>query len=114
PDARIRLPDHLFAEVHTDQIVLKNVMVEHVLCCFSEIDDHFAEPGWPHSKSHVLRIHRASCVIVATDAADAARNEVRVARVLPLHEDAVAPEDRRGAVTLGNLPVLKVNLGEDA
>jgi hypothetical protein len=52
-------------------------------------------------------------VVVTADAADAAGDEVRVARVLALHEDAVAAEDRRGALALDHLPVLEVYLGID-
>src|SRR5262245_21250569 len=37
-----------------------------------------------------------------------------VARVFALHEDAIAAKDRRSTVTLFNLSVLKIDLGEDA
>jgi hypothetical protein len=33
-------------------------------------------------------------MIVTADAADTAGDKVRVSRILALHEDAVAPEDR--------------------
>ena len=52
-------------------------------------------------------------MVVAADPADPAGDEVGVARVLAFHEDAVAPEDRRGAMTLGNLPIGEVDLGVD-
>jgi hypothetical protein len=48
-------------------------------------------------------------VVVTADTADAA-DEVRVPWVLALHEDAVSAEDRRGAVTLDDLLLLKVDL----
>jgi hypothetical protein len=38
---------------------------------------------------------------------------MRVARVLALHEDAIAAEDRRSAVALDDLLLLKVNLRVD-
>jgi hypothetical protein len=52
-------------------------------------------------------------MVVSTDAADTAGDEVGVARVLALHEDAVAAKDRRSAVALSHLAVGKVDLGED-
>src|SRR2546430_11323933 len=41
-------------------------------------------------------VDAAGGVVVAADSADAAGDEVRVARVLSFHEDAVTTEDRRG------------------
>src|SRR5487761_1781195 len=62
----------------------------------------------------VYRIDRAGRVVVTADPADAAGDEVRVPRVLALHEDAVSAEDRRGAMALDDLLLAKVNLGIDA
>ena len=53
-------------------------------------------------------------MIVAADAADAAGDEVGIARVFALHENAVAAEDRRRAVALGDLAILEIDLREDA
>ena len=53
-------------------------------------------------------------MIVAADAADAAGDEVGVARIFALHEDAVAAEDGGSAVALGDLALAEVDLGEDA
>ena len=53
-------------------------------------------------------------MIVAANPADAAGNEMRVARVFPLHENAIAAKDRRRAVTLGDPAVLEVDLSVDA
>ncbi len=39
PDLRVRFLDHLLAEIHADQIVLKDIVVEHVLGSLAEIDD---------------------------------------------------------------------------
>ena len=75
---------------------------------------HSAMRGRSHAEGHVLRVAGAGGVVVAADAADAAGDEVGVARVLALHEDAVAAEDRRGAVALGDLAVGEVDLGVDA
>jgi hypothetical protein len=61
-----------------------------------------------------LRVTGASGVVVSADAADATGDEVRVAGVFALHENAVAAKDRRGAVTLGDLFVFKIDLGKDA
>jgi hypothetical protein len=48
-------------------------------------------------------------MVVAADVADPAGDEVGVAWMLALHEDAVAAEDRRRAVVLANLFVLEVD-----
>ena len=114
PHAGIGLLDHLLAEVDADQVVLEDVVVEHVLGGFAEIDDPLGEGRRPDAEGHVLRIGRAGGVVVAADAADAAGDEMGVARIFALHEDAVAAEDRRGAVALGDLAVLEIDLGVDA
>src|SRR5262249_10019145 len=67
-----------------------------------------------HAERHVLRVGRARRVVIATDPADAAGDEVGIARVLALHENAVAAEDGGGAVTLGHLTVREVTFREDA
>ena len=114
PHAGIGLLHHLLAEVDADQVVLKDVVVEHVLGGFAEVDDPLRQVRRTDAERHVLRIGRAGRVIVAADPADAAGDEVGVARVFALHEDAVAAEDRRGAVTLDHLAVGEIDFGEDA
>ena len=114
PHAGIGLLHHLLAEVHADQVVLEDVVVEHVLGGFAQVDDPFGHGRRLHSEGHVLRVGGAGGVVVAADAADAAGDEVSVARILALHEDAVAAKDRRGAVTLGDLPLAEVDFGEDS
>ncbi len=52
-------------------------------------------------------------MVVAADPADSAGNEVCVAGILVLHEDAVTSEDRGGTVALDDFPVCEINLGED-
>src|SRR4029078_425048 len=56
----------------------------------------------------------ADRVVVAADAADAAGDEVRVARVLALHEHAVATQQRRGRLAADHLAAVEVDLGVDA
>ena len=114
PDAGVGLLDHLLAEIDADQVVLEDVVVEHVLGRLAEVDDPLGHGGRPDAEGHVLGVAGAGGVVVAADAADPAGDEVGVARVLALHEDAVAAEDRRGAVALGDLPVGEVDLGVDA
>src|SRR5271165_3466707 len=46
-------------------------------------------------------------MVVAADAADAAGDEMGVARVFATHEKAVAAEDGRRAMALGYLAILK-------
>ena len=111
--AGVGLLDHPLAVVHPDQVLLEDVVVEHVLGGLAEVDDPLAEVRRLHAVRHVLRVAGAGRVVVAADAADAAGDEVRVARVLALHEDAVAAEDRRGAVALGDGPVREVDLRVD-
>ena len=52
-------------------------------------------------------------MIIAADPADSAGNEVCVAGILVLHEDAVTSEDRGGTVALNDFPVREIDLGED-
>ena len=44
-DAGIGLAHHPFAVVDADQVLLEDVVVEHVLGSFTEIDDPLAEVG---------------------------------------------------------------------
>ena len=112
--AGVGLADHLGAVVHHEQVLLVDVVVEHVLRGLAEIDDPLAQVRRLHAVSHVLRVARAGGVVVAADPADPAGDEVRVARVLALHEDRVPAEDRRGAVTLLDDLLLEVDLRVDA
>jgi hypothetical protein len=112
--AWVRLPDHLLAEVHSDEVLLKDVVVEHVLGSFAEVDDPLAEMRRFDAVGHVLRIARARGVVVPADATDPTRDEVGVARVLALHEDGVAAEDRRRRVAFSDGSLLEVDLGVDA
>ena len=114
PNAGIGFLHHLLAEVDAHQVVLEDVVIEHVLGGLAQVHDPLADGGRPHSERHVLRVVGAGGVIVAANAADAAGDEVGIARIFALHEDAVAAEDGRGAVTLRHLAVLEVDLSEDA
>ena len=114
PDFGIGLLDHLLAEIHADQIVLENIVIEHVLGGFAKIDDPLGDRRRLYAKRHVLRIGGAGGVVVAANAANAAGDEVSVARVFALHENAVPAKDGRGAVALDHMLVLEVDLGKDA
>jgi hypothetical protein len=113
-DGRIGLLHHLLAEVDPDQVVLEDVVVEHVLGGLAEVEDPLAQRRRLDPERHVLRVDGAGGVVVAADPADAAGDEVRVARVLAFHEDAVAAEDVGAAVALRHLAVLEVDLRVDA
>src|SRR5262249_52406591 len=103
------LLDHLFAEVDADEVLLEDVVVEHVLGGLAEVHDPLAK-GWrPNVVCHLLRVARTGRMVVAADSADAAGDEMSVARVLAFHEDAVAPEDRGRAEALRNLLLLEVD-----
>ncbi len=112
--AGIGLGHHLLAVVHADQVLLEDVVVEHVFRGLAEVDDPLAEVRRLDAVRHVLGVARAGGVVVAADTADAAGDEVRVARVLALHEDRVAAEDRRRAVAFDDFFVVEVDLGVDA
>src|SRR5215831_5587822 len=114
PHTWIGFFDHLLAEIHADQVVLENVVVEHVLRGLTEVQDPFAERRRLDAESHVLGIHSASSVVVAANPADAAGNEVRIARVLVFHEYAVTAEYGRRAVALSYMLVLEIDLRKDA
>ena len=111
---RVGLGHHLLAEVHADEVLLEDVVVEHVLGRLTEVHDLLAEGGRAHPVRHVLGVAGAGGVVVSADSTDPAGDEVGVPRVLALHEDAVAPEDRRGAVAIRHLPLPEVDLGVDA
>jgi hypothetical protein len=111
--ARIGLRHHLLAVVHADQVLLEDVVVEHVLRGLTEIDEPLTEMRRPHSVGHVLRVDRARAVVVTADAADATGDEVGVAGILALHEDRIATEYRRGAVALDDFAVVEVDLCVD-
>ena len=114
PDFRIGFADHLLAIVHSDQIVLEDAVVEHVLGGFAEVDDPLGHCGRADSEGHILRIAGARRVVVAADAADATGDEVGVAGILPFHEHAIAAEYGRRAIALRDLLVGEVDLGVDA
>ena len=112
--ARVRFLHHLFAEIDADQVVLEDVVIEHVLGGFAQIEDPLAERRRFHAEGHVLRVYGASGVVVATDAANSTCNKVGVPRIFALHKDAIPAKDRRSAVTLGDLPIIEIDLGENA
>ena len=92
--AWIRFLYHLLAKVHPDQVVLKDVVVEHVLSGFAKIYDPLGDCRRTDSESHVLGIRGTCGVVISANPANAAGDEMGVARVLSLHENAVAAEDR--------------------
>ena len=81
--AGVGLRDHPLAVVDADQVLLEDVVVEHVLGGLAEVDHPLAEVRRTHAVRHVLRVHRARRVVVTADAADPARDEVRVRGSLP-------------------------------
>jgi hypothetical protein len=90
---RIGLGDHLFAEVHADQVLLEDVVVEHVFRGLAQVDDPLAQVRRLDPVRHVLAVAGAGGVVVSANPADAAGDEVRVARILAFHEDRVAAEN---------------------
>jgi hypothetical protein len=53
-------------------------------------------------------------VIVATNAADSAGDEMSIPRIFALHENAVSAEDGRSAVALDHFASVEINLGKNA
>jgi len=93
---------------------LEDVVVEHVFRGLTEVDEPLSEVRRLHAIGHILAVAGTCGVVVTADAADAAGDEVGVARILALHEDRIATEDRRGAVALDDFLVFEVDLGVDA
>src|SRR5579862_6256660 len=110
--AGIGFLDHLFAEIDADQVVLEDVVVEHILGGFAEIDDPFGDRRRANAEGHILGVGGAGGVIVAADAADAAGDEMGVALIFALHEYAVSAEDGGGAVALRHSVIFKIDFGE--
>ena len=107
----VGLLHHLLAEVDEHQVVLEEGVVEHELGRLAQVHDPLRQRGRLDAVGHVLCVDRAGGVVVAADAADAAGDEMGVARVLAPQKDAVAAEQGGGDLALGNLPVLEVDLG---
>ena len=111
--ARVRFLHHPLAKVDPHQVVLEEVVVEHVLGGLPAVDDPLRDRRRLHAEGHVLRVDAASGVVAAADPTDAAADLVGIARVLSPHEDAVAAEDGRGAAAIDHLAVLEVDPGVD-
>src|SRR5215216_1289901 len=79
----------------------------------SQVVDPLGQRRHRYPVGHVLGVDRADGVVVPADAADAAGDEVRITRVLALHEDAVAAEDGGSALALDHLAVVEVYLRVD-
>jgi hypothetical protein len=114
PHGRIRFANHVLAEIHSDEVVLEEVVVEHELGGFAEIQDPVTQRRRIDAVRHVLRIHGAGRVVVTADAADPTRDLVRIAWVLALHEDAIPSKNGRGAVALYDFALLEIDLGVNA
>jgi hypothetical protein len=113
-DAWVGLGHHLLAVVDPDQVLLEDVVIEHVLRGLAQVKDPLTEVRRAHAVGHVLGVDGAGRVVVTADPADPAGDEVRVAGVFPLHEDAVTAEDRRGAMALRDPLGLEVYFGVNA
>ncbi len=53
---RVCLLHHHLAEVDADEVVLENVVIEHVFGGFTEIHDPLGQGRWLHAVGHVLCI----------------------------------------------------------
>src|SRR6201987_3690921 len=70
--AWIRLLHHLLAKVHAHQVVLENIVVEHVLSGFAKIYDPLGDCRRTDSESHVLGIRGTCGVVISANPANAA------------------------------------------
>ncbi len=111
---RVGFLHHLLAEVDEDQVILEDAVVEHVLGRFTQVDDPLGQGRRLDAIRHLLSVDRTGGMVVATDAANAAGDEVGVARVLALHKDAVAAEHGRRTVAVDHLAVGEIHLGVDS
>ncbi len=111
---RVGLLDHLLAEVDVGHAVVEDRVVEDVVGCLGQVERQVAKRRRLDAVGHVLVQAGARAVVVTADAADPAGDEVRVARIDPLHEDVEAAEDHRCAVALEDLLIGEVDLGVDA
>ena len=59
PDARVGLLHHHLAEIDPDQVILEDVVVEHVLGRFAEIDDPFRQRRRLDAVGHVSAHNRS-------------------------------------------------------
>ncbi len=114
PDIGVCLAHHVFAKVHPDQVVLKNIVIEHELRGFTQIDDPFRERRRFDPVRHVLRVNGTCRVVIAANPANTAGDEMGVARVFAFHKDAVAAKDRRRAVTLRHCTPSEIDFRVDA
>ena len=112
-EARVGVLHHLLGVVHVRHAVVVDRVVEHEVRRLGQVEGVVAERRRLDPVGHVLVQARAGAVVVTADAADAAGDEVGVARVDPLHEDVEAAEDHRGAVALQDFLVGEVDLGVD-
>jgi hypothetical protein len=53
-------------------------------------------------------------MVVPANPANTAGDEVGVARILPLHENAIATKNRRRAIAFRYAPIIKIDLREDS
>jgi hypothetical protein len=81
-------------------VVLKDIVIEHVFGGLAEVDDPFPERRRLDAIRHVLGIDGTGGMVVAANPADPAGDEMRVAGILVLQEDRIAPKDGRGAMAL--------------
>ena len=109
----VGLLDHLLAEVDVAHAVVEDRVIEHVVRGLGEVVREVTQRRRLHPVGHVLVQAGAGAVVITADAADPAGDEVRVARIDPLHEDVEAAEDHRRAVALQHLLVGEVDLGVD-
>src|SRR6202140_4360496 len=112
--ARIGLPDHLLAVVNSYQIFLEDVVVKHILGCFTQIQNPLTQWRGLDTVGHILCVNRAGGVVITADTADAAGDEVGITRIFALHKKTVASKDRRSAMAFRYFPILEVDLGIDA
>ena len=110
PYTWVSFANHLFAKIHADEIVLKDAVVEHVLRRLAEIDNPFTQRRCFDPISHVLRVNRASRMVVAANTANTAGNKMRISRILVLHEDGIAAKDRGRAVTFRHSLLFEIDL----
>src|SRR5260370_23586791 len=82
PDSRIGFAHHYFAEIDADQIVLENVVIEHVLRCLTQVNNPLRHCWRFYPVCHILGVNSAKDVSITTYPTNPASDAMAVPAVL--------------------------------
>ena len=75
-------PDHLLAEINSNEIILEDIVVKHVFGGLAKVNDPLGNCRWPDPERHVLGVRCTGGMVVAANAADATGDEMCITRIL--------------------------------